>query len=199
MQNIDWDDLRFAAALAEAGSIGAAARRLGCDQTTVARRIAALEARLGARLFQRGSGQRLTTAAGETVLAHAATMSAAVEALQRQIAGEDAAPRGTVRVTTLDAFMAGFIAPRLGDFRERYPEIRLELVGDSSNLSLTKREADVALRFGPPQASDLVARRVADIGYALYTSARNSTPMGESGTGPFIAYDEAFAHLPESE
>ena len=101
MQAMEWSDLRYVLAIARAGTLAAAARRLGVNQTTAARRLAAAEAELGARLFDRADGVLRPTRAGEAAIARAARMEREVEALEQGIGDADAAAAGLVRLTAV--------------------------------------------------------------------------------------------------
>ena len=143
---MDWDDLRHIRALAAAGTLGGAAERLGAHQTTVYRRIGRIEAALGVRLFERHREGFSLTPAGEEAAATAERLGGEVEALERRIAGRDTRPTGTVRLTTTDTLMETLLGRMLAGFRQRYPGISLEVVIGNPYLSLSRRDADIALR-----------------------------------------------------
>lgn len=142
-----WSDVHVFLSVAAHGSFTAAASDLAMDQTTIGRRIAALEAALGARLFIRGRSGLALTAAGEEVLDAAREMEAAALALDRRVSGRDRAAEGPVRVTTVETFGGRFVAPRLPALQARHPKIALTLVTSPRLLSLTQREADIAVRL----------------------------------------------------
>lgn len=192
---MNWDDLRTALAIRRGGTLSAAARALGVVQTTVARRLDRLERTLGARLFDRIDGRMVTTEAGRAALDGAAAMEEAALGVAAGARNADAAPAGSVRVTSLPSFVTGYLAPRLADFAGRHPAITVELVGASENLHLGRREADLAVRYSRPTAGNLRARRIGTVGYAGYTAgAQPGRPLAEL---PWVTYDEAFAGLPE--
>lgn len=193
---MDWDDVRVVVAVAQGGSLSAAARALGVNQTTAARRLAALEAGLGATLFTRADGRHVPTALGEAVAARGEAMAAEADAIRRLVReGGDAEAAGVVRLTAVDSLAAQFLVPRLGTFWARWPRIALEIVAGSGTLNLTRREADMALRLARPRDSGVVARKVGDLGLAPYGPAAAGRPL--SG-GAWVGYDEALAHLPEA-
>ncbi|HJU30330.1 MAG TPA: LysR family transcriptional regulator, partial [Hyphomicrobiaceae bacterium] len=141
-----WDDLRVLLAVARHGSLSGAARALGVNHSTVLRRVAALEAAIGTRLFDRLPGGYALTPAGDDMHMVAARLEEEIAAAQRRLAGRDAQPSGTVRVTTID-ILALYVLPRhLTSFRAAYPGISIELVIAETPFSLTRREADVAIR-----------------------------------------------------
>ena len=191
---MNWDDLRHLLAIARAGTLAGAARRLAVNQTTVARRLATLEAALGARLFERAEGLLRPTKAGELALARAAEVEQEVGALEQGIAGADREPAGLVRVTAVPILVNRLLVPALSALSARHPRIRLELIAASRNLSLTRREADLALRLSRPQSGmGLLTRRLGDLDYAVYG------PRGRAANRlAWITYEEGLGHLPQA-
>jgi DNA-binding transcriptional LysR family regulator len=203
-QPLDWENLRFFLELSRVGSLSEAARQLRVDHSTVARRVAALEGEIGFKLFDRAPRGYALTARGAAFVAPAERIEAEVFALSRRAAGEAPDLEGTVRVTTIESFASKIIAPALPAFHERYPGIVIELLSEIRTLSLTRREADLALRIGGPPEGALVARRLGKLAYGVYGSrayikqrgGRNSLePYGEK----VIAYDDALSHLPQEK
>jgi DNA-binding transcriptional LysR family regulator len=166
----DWDDFHTFLAIARHGSLSAAARALGVQQSTMGRRLAALEQRSGAALLQRTSSGFVLTEAGEAILANAERIEAEVTAAERRISGRDIRLEGTVRLTAVETLAVEVVMPMLAAFHARYPGITVELIADPRPLSLVKREADVALRYGRLEHAEVVARLVTRIGAALYAS-----------------------------
>ena len=150
------------------------------QQSTVGRRLGALETVLGARLFDRTPDGYLLTQSGEALLAHAERMEDEALSAERALLGREGRIAGVVRLTAPQAFGNGFVVPMLARLREEQPEILVELVADNANLSLTKREADLALRFGRPRQPLLVIRRLAEVATGLYAArdylARRGAP-----------------------
>ncbi|MGL5361565.1 MAG: LysR family transcriptional regulator [Bosea sp. (in: a-proteobacteria)] len=170
MERFDWDDLRFFLAVARSGRLTAAARRLGADHATVSRRITSLEESLKAKLFERRpQGYGLTTH-GERLLAKAESMETDALAIQSEIGGADMALSGTVRIGAPDGFGTSFLAPRLPRLMAAYPSLEVQLVAMPRLLSLSKREADVAITLAPPKEGKIVARKLADYRLGLYAS-----------------------------
>ncbi|CAN5303014.1 LysR family transcriptional regulator [soil metagenome] len=144
---IDWDDVRYFLAAARGGSVRAAAKSLGVNHATVLRRIAQLEGRLGAQMFEKlPSGYRLT-AAGEEVLQFADQMEASSHQLETRIFGRDQSVRGLLRVTLPPFLATHLLMPDLGDFARLHPDIEMEIVSTGDVANLTNREADVAIRI----------------------------------------------------
>ena len=143
---IDWDDVRYFLAVARGGSVRAAARRLGVNHATVLRRIAQLEDRLGAQMFDKlPSGYRLTTA-GEEVLELEEQMEASSHQLETRVFGRDQNVRGLLRVTLTPILATNLLMPDFADFARLHPEIEMEILSSGELANLTNREADVAIR-----------------------------------------------------
>lgn len=189
---MNWDDLRFFLAAARASTLTTAAARLGVNQTTVTRRLRALQDELGARLLVRTERGHALTEVGEAVLPIAEQMEFAAATLDRQVLGHDAQLSGRLRLTVID-WIAVFEPALMGAFARRYPGIELELSVSDAPRSLTRREADVAVRWTNAPPEHLVGREVARVEFALYAAR---ALVGESGKGPelkrlpWLAWDE---------
>lgn len=175
---LGWDDLRYLLALSRAGSLSGAARALGVEHTTVGRRIEALEATLGARLFVRSRAGYALTPEGQALLPHMGRVEEAVLALERAAFGRDQRPAGTVRVTVAETIGSRFFAPRLDRIHAACPGIDVELITSSSVFDLARREADVAIRMVRKKPDRLVMRKVAEVGWAVYCSRRYAERRG---------------------
>lgn len=195
---MDWDDLRTFLAIARQGTLSAAARTLGVTQPTMGRRLAALEARSGARLLQRLPGGYALTPLGEAVLGNAERAEAEVLAAERAITGKDVALEGIVRLTTVDTLAARIIAPALAALQLRHPGIVVELVPDTRSLSLSKREADIALRMSRFEGHEVSARRVGTLAIGLYTARERVERVGEGEVRLITGLDDQ-THLPEAK
>lgn len=192
---MNWDDLRFVVEIGRAGTLAAAARRLKVDQTTVARRLRALEDELGAALFERGDGRWQPTAVGNDVLQRAGRIEEDVSALLRVAeAGADAVS-GLVRVTAVGTLIGDYLAPRLAGLYARHPELSVELIASNDNLNVARREADIAIRLARPTRGDFLIRKLADSGFAVYGSA---SQCGEAAND-WVAYLDDLAHTPEMQ
>jgi DNA-binding transcriptional LysR family regulator len=179
---LDWTDLRFLLAVKRAKTLSAAARKLGCDQTTVGRRIDALEKSLDRRLFRRTPDGYFPTGDGELALARAERIEDEIMAMEREIGGRDERPQGQVRLTTYESMGQHFLAPRLAAFRQRYPEIELQLNMDNRPLNLSRREADLALRPGKPSQQELQVRKIGAVVAGLYAAPSYLKKRGEPRT-----------------
>jgi len=143
---IDWDDVRYFLAVARGGSVRAAAERLAVNHTTVLRRVAQLEERLGAQMFEKlPSGYRLTDA-GEEVLGFAEQMQASSHLLETRVFGRDQSVRGLLRVTLAPTLATHLLMRDFADFAGLHPDIEMEILSSGELANLTNREADVAIR-----------------------------------------------------
>ncbi|MFG1477726.1 LysR family transcriptional regulator [Xanthobacter sp. V4C-4] len=165
---IPWDDFRLVRAIAETGSLAGAADRLAVNHSTIFRRLGALEAQLGTRLFDRARTGYVPTPMGEEMVHLAERMGEEVAAVERRITGQDLRPSGELRVTTNDSVLVHMLTPVFASFRLAFPEIRLDVVVTNSSLSLSKRDADVAIRASDRPGDALVGRRIASIAWGVY-------------------------------
>jgi DNA-binding transcriptional LysR family regulator len=182
---LDWDDLRFFLAIARKGSLTAASRELRVAQSTVGRRLASLETGLGVRLLHRTPDGYVLTLAGEGVRVQAERVEAEVLGVERTVGGRDTKLEGMVRVTSSETFAAHVLAPCFAALQVQHPGILVELVPCAQPLSLSMREADIAVRLTPAHQNDLVVRRVGRVAYGLYASRgyleRHGDPDFEAG------------------
>ncbi len=165
---LDWDDLRFALAIARHGGLGGAARALGVDNSTVFRHLNALEAKLGAKAFERLPAGYRPTDSGERLIDAAERMEAEAIAIDRELSGRDTRLSGRLRVTASETLSFRILTAEIARFREAHPGIEVELTIDNRALDLSRREADVALRATRPREPDLFGRKLADILWAVY-------------------------------
>jgi len=166
----DWNDARLVLAVARTGGLVAAAKVLQVDHSTVFRRLALLEARLGP-LFERepGGTYRPTVAGARTALA-AERMEDEVHGLARDLAGQDRRLAGRLRVTCSETLAYQLLTTYIAGFRTAQPGILIELAVEGRLLNLSRREADVALRVSRPREGDLWGRKLADIAWTAYGS-----------------------------
>ena len=166
----DWDDVRYFLTLQRHATLAAAGAALTLDPTTVGRRLLKLEEELGARLFDRTPNGYVLTEAGHRLLPRAERIEREALGVERDVAGEDQKLEGVVRLTATEMLTTRFIAPQLRRFRERYPEIQLELQCTNLDVNLARREADIALRLARPTQEDLIIKRLSFIHLGLYAS-----------------------------
>ena len=158
----DWNRARAFLAVAESGSLSAAARQLGATQPTVGRQVAALEAELSVVLFERVRGRLELTPAGRALAAEVAAMAEAAARLSLVAAGRSASLEGVVRVTASDLVCAHLLAPALARLRRDHPGVAIELVASTTTEDLQRRAADIAVRHFPSAEPELITRRLAD-------------------------------------
>jgi DNA-binding transcriptional LysR family regulator len=171
LQNpMEWDDLKYFLAVARSGSLTEGGKTLKTSASTVSRRIVVLEKKLGARLFQRKSSGYALTESGLVIRRKAEEVEEAALSVERVAFGRDTHAAGVVRVTASDDIAANLIAPHLGQFRQRYPDIALEIVAQMELADLTRREADIALRGARPTRGQFVIRRASVWHFGLYAT-----------------------------
>ncbi|WNL43247.1 LysR family transcriptional regulator [Halomonas sp. PAMB 3264] len=167
-QTVKWDDLQIVLAIAQAGSLSGASRQLRISHATVFRRLNALERRLAVTLFERHRQGYTPTPSGEDMAATAERVQREIHGAERRLAGQDIALTGSLRITTTDTLFTGLLSPVLTTFRQRYPAIELEVALSNQRHSLSRREADIALRPTHAPPDTLVGRYLGDIALAVY-------------------------------
>lgn len=182
-----WDDIRLVAAIAAAGTLPAAATRLGLDHSTVFRRLRRIDDALGTPAFERGRAGYNPTEAGAEIAALAARIEEDRDAVLRRVAGRAPSPAGEVRIATSDALLSGLLLPLLAEFGTACPDVRLDLVTGNTALNLSRRDADVAIRASNSPPDTLVGRRVARIAWAPYAA----TPPGAAPAHDALTADDA--------
>ena len=168
---MDWDKLRVFQAAADAGSFTHAGETMGLSQSAVSRQVGALEADLGAPLFHRHARGLILTEQGEMLLGAVRDVVLKLDAVRSRLIDSREKPHGELRVTTTLGLGANWLAPRLGEFVDLYPEIKLQLLLSDDDLDLGMREADVALRLREPIQPDLIRRRLFTVHFHAYASA----------------------------
>lgn len=165
----DWNDLKAFLAVARGGSSLAAAKALKVNQTTATRRIEALEAALGLKLFERGQGGSRLTEAGQALFAEAEAVERACQGFGHQAKALQRGTAGSLRVTINESMANTFLAPALAAFRRLYPDIKVDMMVSDEFLDLEKGEADIAIRASDALASsDLVGRKLTDVTFGVY-------------------------------
>jgi DNA-binding transcriptional LysR family regulator len=192
----DWEDIRHFVTLAREGTLSAAARSLGVDHATVARRVAALETSTGLKLVDRRARTTTLTEDGKRIATVAAPMEEAAFALGRAAQAAKPGIDGEVSISAPPNFASSVIAPQLIRLRHQHPGIRLKLIGEKRRASLSRREADVALRLLRPAEAGLFVRKIGSFGFSLY-----GAPAYLEKTPPhafaFIGYDASMAESPQ--
>lgn len=192
----DWENLRHFLALARAGTLSGAARALRVDHATVSRRVAALEAELNLPLVERFPRACRLTAAGMNVFEQAKAMEGAAFAIERQSQARQTTLQGRVTLSASPVLTSHFLAPRMADFQARYPNIHLSVSAEARQISLSRGEADLALRHARPTEASNIARRIGRMPFGLYAS-RDYPALAAPAHWRFIAYDQQFADMPQ--
>ena len=192
-RRVEWNDLRTVLAVAEHGGLQAGARALGVHATTVSRRIKDIEAREGATLFERYRHGVVLTDAGAEAIEVARQMRHLTDDLSARLQGRDRRLSGSIRLTSMDSLLRAWM-PHFAAFRERYPDICLELSPGLAMANLTRREADIAVRISWEAPEHLIGSRLCDVAHAVYAAPSLIERFGpDAGRGdyPWIAYDLA--------
>ncbi len=195
MQELNWNDLKYVLAVSRARSLAGAARRIGVNETTVARRIARVERHLETRLFERTLGTLQATDAGVTAVDSAERIEREIQQTETAIAGVDGLAAGVVRLTAVPVIVNRVLVPALPDLLQEHPALQVELIAEPRDLSLTRRDADIAVRMARPAKDQrAVTRRIGEIEYGVYAHAQC-----DKDDLPWITYEDGMAHLPQAE
>jgi len=199
----DWNDLRYFLELSRQGKLVRAAKRLHVDHTTVSRRVAALEGELNVRLFDKSPRGYQLTDAGLRLLPMAEKIEAQSNSLYQDISGKDARLSGTVRVATSEGLGTHVIANHVSEFNQEHPDIVIELVAETRRMSLSKREADIAITFGRPDSGRLIGWKLCDYLLKLYATREyleNHSPIHtveDLVQHHFVNYIDDLIEMPE--
>ena len=194
--------LVFLAVIREGNTVGAA-RRLGLDHSTVSRRLSALEGVLGTRLFDRSPRGLAPTDAAATLIAHAERVERELILAAGSVGQRDTEVTGTVRLATPEIFGTYLVAPHIAELRARHPKLMLELAPETRTISLSKREADIAITVRQPPRGRLVARRLVDYRLGLYASPAYLdrhppiTTRADLANHPLVSYIDELVDFPE--
>jgi DNA-binding transcriptional LysR family regulator len=169
-ERLDWDNLRYFLAVARAGKLTAAARRLGQDHTTVGRRIASLESTYRNKLFERRSDGYRLTETGQRLYENVKTLESSVWEIERVLAGQTQHVEGVVRIGAPDDFGNLFLAKHIGELLRLHPGLKIELMALPYPLSVSKREADIMIGVERPAEGRLFVRRLTDFEMRLYAT-----------------------------
>lgn len=188
---LDLTDLRLVLAILREGGLSQAARALGINHSTAFRRLGALEKRLGEEIFDRRGGAYEPTALASLLAESAERLEREMLGLERRLAGQDTRLEGTVCITAPDDIAEILLPGPLAALRARFPGIKLELAIDNRLLSLTHREADIAIRPTLEPEETLVGRSISAIGCGLYAArAQAERWRADPEAAPWIAWEE---------
>ena len=167
---MDWDKLKVFHAAAEAGSFTHAGEQLGLSQSAVSRQVSALEQELAVSLFHRHARGLILTEQGELLFRTAHDVFMKLEAARAKLTDSRERPNGDLKITTTIGIGVHWLTPRLGEFGDLYPDIRITLITTDEELDLSMREADVAIRLGQPMQQDLIQRKLFSMHFHAYAS-----------------------------
>ena len=192
--DLSWDEFRLVKSVGDAHSLVGAAETLGLNHSTVFRRLGAVEKTIGARLFERSRSGYQPTAAGEEMIELATRMSESITDFERRVAGRDVKPSGDLRVTMVDTVAVTLMPPIFVQFRQMYPDVRLDIIMATLQLNLSRREADVAIRATNDPPDTLIGRRIAAIRWAIYSSPELKARYGASliENAPWVGFADGF-------
>ena len=187
---LSWDEFRLVKAIADARSLVGAAERLGVNHSTVFRRLAAVEAAVGARLFDRSRAGYEPTAAGEDMIALATTMAESIIDFERRVAGRDVKPTGELSVTVAVGVGLHFMPAIVAQFQAANPGVVVELILANEALDLSRRVADVAVRLTNDPPETLVGRRICTARSCVYRRRDIAAEAGAEAveSGAFIGF-----------
>ncbi len=194
----DWENLRYFVAVAQTGSLSAAARRLKVDHATVGRRLSALEAELEIRLVDRLPRACQLTSAGRQIAELAQRMETEAFAIERLARADQSPMHGKVTISVPPVLASNFFATTLGAFAQRHPGIQLSLASEAQRVSLGRREADIAVRLARPDEPRNVTRKLGTMAFALYAS-RAYAQAAQPADWAFIAYEARLADMPHEQ
>jgi DNA-binding transcriptional LysR family regulator len=189
---LNWDEFRLVKAIADSRSLVGASDLLSLNHSTVFRRLAALEAGVGVRLFERARTGYQPTAAGEEMIALAGSMADSIVEFERRVAGRDVKPTGELRITAFDSISVDVLPSILARFHDANPGVQVELSVSSHELNLARREADVALRATNGPTESLVGRRICTMRWSIYCTADFALRHGDGllTTAPWTGFVE---------
>jgi DNA-binding transcriptional LysR family regulator len=193
---VDWEDIRHFLGVAQSGTLSAAARSLNVDHATVSRRLASLEVALDVRLVDRLPRSCRLTAIGRRVFGCAVEMEAGAHGIARLAKAAHAPLVGRVTLSAPPVLVTHLLAEHLARFRAEYPDIRLSLSAQGQQVSLSRREADVAVRLARPNEAGSVTRKVGTMAFGLYAH-RCYAHLAAPEKWQFIAFDQSFADMPQ--
>ncbi|MCV0427718.1 MAG: LysR family transcriptional regulator [Roseibium sp.] len=193
---MNWENLKYLLAFYRSGSLTDAAEHLNVDATTVSRHLAALQSETGIQLVEKSAdGSLELTAAGLRAVEHSETAETALARLEAELTGAGMAEEGTVRISSVPMVINRILMPEMKQFTAQHPAIELHLASEVRNVSLTRRETDMAIRLGRPKEGGykVKARRIAVLKHAAF-GPRQET----SEELPWIIYHKSTSFLPQA-
>lgn len=196
MTDFNWNDLRTFLTVVRTGRLTAAAVRLGVEHSTLSRKIKGLEEALQTRLFDRRPSGYVLTEAGSKLVAEAEAVESLMIRITAQIAEPSADMAGSVRIGSPEGFGTQFLARHLHRLLSRHPALEIEFIANPHGVSLTKREADIAITMSRPEAARLKARKLCDYELGLYASQNHIEARGLPETIDDVARGRIIGYIP---
>lgn len=199
---VDWRALRITAEVAKTGSLKRAATNLNLTESTVSRYVTALEKQLGVVLFERSSGGMTLTDPGERLIRRLYQAEAQVEAGLESAIERQSTAEGNVRLTAVPIIANRVLARQAPDLISKYPDLELELIGIPTDLSMLRREADVALRLArPAKEMDALTRKIGVLEYSVYMlrDEASNRPFTDPKDVPWVTYGHRMSNLPHAK
>ncbi|WP_065382832.1 LysR family transcriptional regulator [Hyphomonas sp. ND6WE1B] len=193
---MDWEDLHHFSTFASHGTLTGAARALGVEHATVARRISALEACLDLKLVDRRGRHLVLTPDGQRIADIAETMGKGAAAISRTAAGARAELTGIITISAPPALAAARLVSPLAKLRQRHPQLEITLIGEARTAALEKREADIAIRLSRPEKGEFTITKVATMTFRFYASSAYLEKTPEHAW-TFVGYDAPMAAAPQ--
>ncbi len=200
MQTMNWDDLKYLLAVHRKGTLSAASLELGVNQTTVTRRLVKLEQNLGSSLLQRSNGKLALTPEGHHALQFIENAEEAFFRLEKSLK-QTGGVKGLLKITAVDSLIDEILIPALPVLLENHPDLQITFHGSSSNLQISKFEADIAIRLARPKTGMMIISKLSEIGFAIYGNPelkKKSEQLGLQNV-PWVAYDDALSTIPEMQ
>ncbi|MDC9594962.1 LysR family transcriptional regulator [Xenorhabdus sp. IM139775] len=198
MDSVNWDDLRFFTALVECRTVSSASKRLNVNYATVSRRVERLEHTLRQRLFDRTQDGYIPTVEGLILYNKTSLVRENIESLEEYFV-QGGKFKKSVIISMVSSLAEYYIIPKLSSFVKRYPEIRLEINISNRNVSIPRKEADIALRLELPEKGEYLSKKVGEIDYKLCAAPEIIEKINKKENVSIITFNSDFSHLPESQ
>ena len=197
-EQFNWDDLRYFSALADAGTVSAAANRLGVNYVTVSRRIDRLENAMQVELFARTKDGYILTLEGDSLYQHIPSIHEIFEKINESMGNIETSTR-TIRISTVESLATTILAPNLSNLKERLPNLTIEIDVSSRNVNIAKRESDIAIRLRLPDTGEYLSRKLSFVDYILCATEELKDKVESGVRVPIISFAQDLISLPESE
>lgn len=191
MKVFEWDDLRIFLAILRGRSINAAAKLLGSSRSTVSRRLQAMEDQLDIKLFMRNPEGFVLTEVGEAMVARAERVESEILSMEREVFGRDASLSGPIRISMFPHVAQTLAMPYIAEFAAMYPDIEIEIDASFEKADLSRRSADIAIRFQQEPEEHLIGHRLPDFARAIYATQEyidNHTFVGPETNAEWVGW-----------